>query len=140
MLVIITVCAHAGIVNTHTGVKKAYARVGGFHLTRSLYEGSTGPYERYKVRGRIISYLAIVQGGKQLIKLSRRSQNSFFRVASVQFLIFNSLLVFQPFLVYAVFLFGPDCADALSVVIINYLKYLYDCTSGYAHDSLLTSL
>jgi 7,8-dihydropterin-6-yl-methyl-4-(beta-D-ribofuranosyl)aminobenzene 5'-phosphate synthase len=45
-LVIITGCAHAGIINTIkyakdiTGVKKIYAIIGGFHLAGSLYEGS----------------------------------------------------------------------------------------------------
>jgi hypothetical protein len=44
------------------------------------------------------------------------------------------------YVVYAVFLFGPDCSDALSVVMINYLTYLSDCTGGWAHDSLMTLL
>jgi 7,8-dihydropterin-6-yl-methyl-4-(beta-D-ribofuranosyl)aminobenzene 5'-phosphate synthase len=45
-LVIITGCAHAGIINTIkyakdiTAVNKVYAIIGGFHLTGSLYEGS----------------------------------------------------------------------------------------------------
>ena len=41
-------------------------------------------------------------------------------------------------MVYAVFLLGPDCSDALSVVMINYLAYLSDCTRGWAHDRLMT--
>ena len=45
-LVIITACAHAGIINTIkyakdiTGVNKVYAIIGGLHLTGSLYEDS----------------------------------------------------------------------------------------------------
>ncbi|MGB6674410.1 MAG: MBL fold metallo-hydrolase [Candidatus Nitrosopolaris sp.] len=45
-LVIITGCAHAGLINTIkyakdiTGINKIYAIIGGFHLTGSIYEGS----------------------------------------------------------------------------------------------------